>query len=175
MINKSCPEFKFLAFFIVLFFSLIDNTYAYNVYYVANTGNDSNPGTSISPFRSLQKGVDAAAAGDTIIVKDGIFGPEKANHGSMPVNINKAGTTSAWITLKAQHRWGAILDCRFTAHSYINFEANSAYWKIRDFEIRNGYSGDIWANSGGARNIIISGNHIHHIGRQEADAVVKTT
>ena len=146
---------------------MLGKIYGYNVYYIATTGRDTNAGTFYSPFRTLQKGVDVAAAGDTIIVKDGTYGPEGADSNSMPVNINKAGTSSAWITLKAQHKWGAILDCRFTAHSYINFQANSAYWKIQDFEIKNGYSGGIWANSGGAKNIIISGNHIHHIGNRE--------
>lgn len=166
MINKSSPELKFLTLFIFFTFSLLCNIFGYNVYYVATTGADANPGTSASPFRTLQKGVDVTVAGDTIIVKDGTYGPEGANDSTMPVNINKAGTSSAWITLKAQHKWGAILDCRFTAHSYINFQANSAYWKIQDFEIKNGYSGGIWANSGGAKNIIISGNHIHQIGNR---------
>jgi len=166
MINKPQHELKFLTFFILFFFSLPGNIYGYNVYYVATSGNDTNSGTSALPFRTLQKGVDIAVAGDTIIVKDGTYGAEGATHYSMPVNINKAGTSSAWITLKAQHKWKAILDCQFTAHSYINFEANSAWWKIQDFEIKNGYSMGIIANSGGARNIIISGNHIHHIGNR---------
>jgi len=165
-IKKAWPLFKCRAMFIFFFFLLNGNTYAYNVYYVAATGSDTNAGTSHSPFCTLQKGVDIAIAGDTIIVKDGTYGPEGANNGSMPVNINKAGTSSAWITLKAEHKWGAVLDCQLTAHSYINFQANSAYWRIQDFEIKNGYTGGIWANSGGAKNIIISGNHIHHIGNR---------
>ena len=40
-------------------------------YYVAVNWNNANPGTSASPFLTIQRGVDAAAAGDTIIVKDG--------------------------------------------------------------------------------------------------------
>jgi len=145
---------------------MLGKIYGYNVYYIATTGSDTNPGTFYSSFRTLQKGVDVAAAGDTIIVKDGTYGPEGADSNSMPVNINKAGTSLAWITLRAQNKLGAVLDCQLTAHSYINFQANSAYWKIQGFEIKNGYSGGIWANSGGAKNIIISGNHIHHIGNR---------
>jgi Protein of unknown function (DUF1565) len=170
--NKSRLDLKFLTLFSFILFSLISNTYAVNVYYVATTGNNTNSGTSASPFRTLQRGVDVAVGGDTIIVKDGIYGPEAANDSTMPVNINKAGTPSAWITLKAEHKWGAVLDCRLTAHSYINFQENSAYWRIQNFEIKNGYYGGIWANSGGAKNILISGNHIHHIGNRVDNAQI---
>ena len=164
MVNNFRNELRLMSLFLLFFLS--SNIYGYNVYYVGTTGTDANPGTYSLPFRTLQKGVDVAMAGDTIIVKDGTYGPDNAIDSTMPANINKAGTASNWITLKAQHKWGAILDCRFKAHSYINFQANSAYWRIEDFDIRNGYYGGIWANSGGAKNILIRGNHIHHIGNR---------
>lgn len=135
-------------------------------YYVASSGSDSNPGTAVWPFRTLQRGVDHAKAGDTIIVRDGTYGPETTGHNSHPVNINSAGTPVARIILKAEHRGAAILDCELTCHSYINFQRGAAYWTIQGFDIRNGYWAGIWANSGGARNILITGNHVHHIGNR---------
>ena len=132
-------------------------------YYVATTGSDSAAGTLASPFKTLQRGITAAAAGDTVIVRDGTYGPT-GGAGSMGAVITKAGTSSAWITIKAENKGGAILDCQLTCHSYINLGAGSAYWVIQDFDIRNGVEAGIWANSGGAKNILIKGNHIHHIG-----------
>jgi MYXO-CTERM domain-containing protein len=42
-------------------------------YYVATTGSDSNPGTIDSPFATLQKANDSAAAGDTIWMRAGTY------------------------------------------------------------------------------------------------------
>ncbi len=134
-------------------------------YYVATTGSDSNPGTSAAPFATLQKSVNAAGPGDTIIVGDGTYGPTGGLL-SFGVTINKAGTASAPITLEAANKWGAKLDCQLTCHSYINFGASSAYWVVKGFEIVNGVWGGFFSNSGGGSHVLIQGNHIHNIGNQ---------
>ena len=72
-------------------------------YYVAPTGSNSNAGSSASPFLTLQAGVNAARAGDTIIVRDGTYGPT-GGAGSMGVTINTEGSPSAPITLKAENK-----------------------------------------------------------------------
>jgi hypothetical protein len=143
-------------------------------WHVATTGKDSNPGTAAAPFASLQRGVDAAGPGDTILVGDGAYGFSGARD-SMAVTIAKAGASRAWITLQALHPGKAILDCRLTCHSYINLAAASAYWAIRGFEIRNGRWGGIFSNSGGGRNILVQGNKIHHIGNRPEDSPVGIT
>src|SRR5215831_12972273 len=157
---------KWIACFISYMALLLSMQVHSQLRYVAPSGDDGNNGSFYSPFRTLQKAVDAADPGDTIIVRDGVYGPEGAGHHSMTVNINKAGTASKWITLKAEHKWKAILDCQLIAHSYINFKERSAFWRVEDFDIEHGYSSGFWANSGGAKNIIIKGNHIHHIGNR---------
>ena len=40
-------------------------------YYVATTGDDSNPGTKDRPFRTIQKAVGAVKPGDTVRIKAG--------------------------------------------------------------------------------------------------------
>ena len=42
-------------------------------YHVAITGQDTNPGTAYSPFRTIQHGADQAAPGDVITVHEGIY------------------------------------------------------------------------------------------------------
>ena len=42
-------------------------------YYVEKTGDDSNPGTEIAPFRTIKHGVTNLSAGDTIYVKAGTY------------------------------------------------------------------------------------------------------
>ena len=120
-------------------------------YYVATNGSNSNPGTSASPFLTVQAGVNKAVAGDTIIVANGIYGG--CTSGAMAVTINKAGSTSGWITLKAANKGGAILDGGKLCHSYFTLGTSSAYWIIQGFEIRNAHWSAVWSNSGGGKNV----------------------
>src|SRR5260370_15672301 len=77
-------------------------------YSVSPSGSDSNPGSSSAPFRTVARGVSAAVAGDTIILQDGVYGNEGHisdgtgcwNGCASPVDINKAGTASAWLTIR---------------------------------------------------------------------------
>ena len=133
-------------------------------YYVATTGSNSNPGTLASPFQTLQAGVNAAHAGDTVIVRDGTYGPT-GGAGSMGVTINTGGSPSAWITLQAEHKGMAVLDCQLVCQAYINLpSASAAYWKILGFDITGGSSFGIVAYPAGANNLLIQGNTIHNIG-----------
>jgi hypothetical protein len=137
-------------------------------YYIAASGSDSNPGTVAQPFRTLQRGVNAASPGDTIIVREGTYGPPAgacSGGNGYAVNINKSGNSGAWITLKAERKWGATLDAQNTCHSYINLGSGAAYWVIENFRIINGYWGGVWSNAG-ADSIVVKGNEIAYVGRR---------
>ncbi|MES1183801.1 MAG: right-handed parallel beta-helix repeat-containing protein [Myxococcales bacterium] len=56
-------------------------------YYVAPTGSDSNAGTMAAPFASLQKGHDAASAGDTVWLRAGTYKSTKQ------IKLSKSGTS----------------------------------------------------------------------------------
>ena len=143
-------------------------------YYVSPTGSDSNSGSSTSaPFQTIQYAVSLSslAPGDTIILMDGTYGAPPSctdpTH-SMAVKITTGGTSANPITLKAMHKWAAVLDAQGLCQSYIFFQSSSAsYWVIQDLEIKNGHYGGIWSNSNGsAQGVVITGNHIHDIGRE---------
>lgn len=160
-----------------LFCALIDSAAANgSVLWVATSGSDGNPGTAGAPFATIQGGVKAALPGDTILVKDGVYGApsncKHPNNGDAAVNINTAGSAKLPITLEAEHPWRAILDAGGRCHSYFNFGPQSAYWIVDGFDIRNGYWAGIWSNQGGGKQITVRGNHIHHIGNHYEDRVV---
>jgi hypothetical protein len=63
-------------------------------YFVATDGSDSNSGSSLaSPFRTIQRGANALAAGDTLWVRAGTWRES--------VSITKTGTAAAPIVIAA--------------------------------------------------------------------------
>lgn len=62
-------------------------------YVSATTGDDSNPGTSASPWRSLAKAASSAVPGDVVVLMPGTYGAPGTT-----TSIAKSGTASAPIT-----------------------------------------------------------------------------
>src|SRR6478609_2652198 len=58
-------------------------------YYVAPSGSDSNAGTLAAPFATLQKGHDAASAGDTVWLRGGKYAVSKQ------IKLSKSGKSDA--------------------------------------------------------------------------------
>jgi parallel beta-helix repeat protein len=55
------------------------------IFYVAPTGNDNDPGTEAQPWKTLQKAVETLTAGQTVLVKDGTYyGMLEMNHSGEP-------------------------------------------------------------------------------------------
>lgn len=67
---------------------------------VASDGDDSGKGTHESPWKTLQRAVDAATPGDTIVLKDGVYAG---------CRIRRSGEEGRPITLKAENKWGAVI------------------------------------------------------------------
>ncbi|MCA9379993.1 hypothetical protein KC675_02320 [Candidatus Dojkabacteria bacterium] len=74
---------------------------AASIYYLSPDGNDSNNGSSSSPWKTLAKAHTTIAAGDTVILKDGVY--------SGYFSISKPNTT--W---RAQNKHKAIIDGTFS-------------------------------------------------------------
>lgn len=72
-------------------------------YYVATSGNDSNPGTETESWLTLDKAETVAIAGDTVFIKSGTYQEQNLN----PVNT---GTPDAPITFKAYGDGEVIID-----------------------------------------------------------------
>ena len=158
------PRFGLLALLALL--SIVHCAAA--VYYVATDGKDSGHGSRTAPFRTIMRGMQAANAGDTVIVRDGTYGHEGAVTGgdesqnnNSPVVLRRSGRPNAWITLSAERKWGAILDCEMRCDSYIDL-FNAAYIVIQGFVITRGFKEGIHSNDA-AHHITIRGNRIEYI------------
>lgn len=110
-------------------------------YYVATTGNNSNPGTEEKPFLTIAFAIDTMVAGDTTYVRGGTY-----NEGL--IHFKKTGTRSAQIKLLNYPDEAPTIHCIDpTALHRINF-ANGADYRlpigwitVEGFEIRNCYAG----------------------------------
>ncbi len=72
-------------------------------YYVSLKGDDANKGvTAEAAFRTVKKGVSVLKAGDTLIIKSGNYGNERAV-------VSASGTKESPITIKAEETGKVIL------------------------------------------------------------------
>ena len=53
-------------------------------YYVAKDGNNNNPGTISSPFATMNRGVSALEAGDTLYIREGTYAESLTGGGTFP-------------------------------------------------------------------------------------------
>ncbi|HTJ86329.1 MAG TPA: LamG-like jellyroll fold domain-containing protein [Terriglobales bacterium] len=146
-------------------------------YYVAPAGSDSNPGTLAAPFLTLQQGVNRAVAGDTVIVRDGTYGHVNSVTGGdssgneyAPVVLYNSGTAGAWITIKAEHKGAAVLDCEMLCDAYINL-GNASYIVIQDLVITRGYKEAIHSNDS-AHHITLRGNRFEYIANRSTSTTL---
>jgi Right handed beta helix region len=112
--------------------------------------------TSSSNACDLQQALNAAVAGDTITVKNGIYTGHYTTNGG-------AGTSGAKVLIKAENRHGAIIQGNSsssdgTTNEYA-FLVTKAYYIIDGFEMRQ-HRLPIWANEGGA-HLEVRFNLIH--------------
>jgi hypothetical protein len=82
-------------------------------YYVAKNGSDSNRGTETEPWLTIQNALDETGAGDTIVVKEGIYNEN--------IKTDADGEAGKRILIKAQK--GVILKGGvLIKHSYITID-----------------------------------------------------
>ncbi|GAB2886997.1 pectate lyase [Streptomyces deserti] len=75
-----------------------------NQLYVATNGNDGNPGTLAAPLKTIQRAVDLAQPGSTILVRGGTYAP------SGNIQLLKNGTSSRPITLRSHNGERVVID-----------------------------------------------------------------
>lgn len=107
---------------IILFFS---SDLSAATYYVSPNGRDSNSGSEISPWASLQKAANVMIGGDTTIMEDG-------SYESGELYFNTSGTQQSPITLRARNSHLAILA---TTGCNMGISVNASYVILEGFRI----------------------------------------
>ena len=99
-----------------------------DIYYVAVSGKNNNPGTLRLPFASIDKAIEVAEPGDIVFIRDGVYScPE-------PIYIDKSGERGNPISLRAYPEENVILD--FSETMTYSIFITGSYWHLKDLTIR---------------------------------------
>ncbi len=143
-----------------------DQAAAATSFYVAPSGNDTNPGTIAQPWRTIQKAANTAMSGSIVYVRAGVYNER--------VTINVSGSaTDGSVTFRNYSNEAAILDGTGltvpAAENGLFLIADHSYIIIKGFEIRNYKTATrdrvpvgIYI-AGASHHIQIRNNKIHHI------------
>jgi hypothetical protein len=135
-------------------------------YYVATNGSDSNPGTLQEPWATVQHAADVASAGDTVLVRAGVYNEH--------VGFLKSGnTTNGYITFanypgETAAIDGTGLDIPNGQWGLFTFK-DTSYVIVTGFELRNYTTSSLKEVPigiyvfGAGSGIQIVNNRIHHI------------
>ncbi|MBP9817841.1 right-handed parallel beta-helix repeat-containing protein [Candidatus Shapirobacteria bacterium] len=118
-------------------------------YFVATNGSDTNSGLITSPWKTIQKGVSVATAGDTIWVRGGVYPAVKiTKSGSVGSRLTLAGYNSEWPVITGGEGI-TLLGASYVAVKGFDVYGNSHSWR-----------GGITVEGGG--NNIVQGNRAHN-------------
>lgn len=142
-------------------------------YFVATTGNDSNPGTSGSPWRNPQRCTSSpVTAGDTCTVADGTYTDTNGNGIVVYASGSSVqGRAGAPITIKSTNPLGAVIALPGIPSLNAGFYIGANYYVIDGFDISGGTSTSLSAShhgiyiGNGTIGTVVRNNAIHHIGR----------
>lgn len=133
-----------------------------SIYHVSRSGLDTNPGTKAKPFRTLAKGAQVAQAGDTVLVREGVY---DVGFDEPVVKLDNFGTPQEHILFAAYPGETPTLDGSKAPANTDLMQVRGRYIDIVGLELA--YASKIaislykWQGQGG-RDIWVRGNHIHH-------------
>ena len=128
-------------------------------YYVSSDGSDSNNGSLLSPFRTIQKGVSLAMPGQVVEVLSGNYRDttNPVSYGEKVITT-RSGTINAPIMI--------VASAGGTAPSLAGFEVRHSYITIDGFSMDGGnskittYTGVVYVR-GGVAGLSVLNNYIH--------------
>ena len=114
--------------------------------YVSPTGNDTNPGTVDYPFKTIAKGISVAVAGDTVVLRDGVYALTAG------ITISKSGSASALYYLVASPGEHPVLDCTAMPAGSRGIRLSGSYWYMRGLDIFHAPDNGMYIS--GSNNVI---------------------
>jgi hypothetical protein len=127
-------------------------------YYVATNGSDSNPGSQVQPFRTINKGLKVLASGDTLYIRGG-----KYNEAINPVTgaIPNGGGSWATATIIAGYPGETVTLAPTAGSSVIKLGSGGGfnYMIFDNLEL----DGTAMGSCGGCGEALYLGGDSHHI------------
>jgi hypothetical protein len=125
---------------------------AARVFYVSTSGSDMGSGSARRPFASIGRAVAIAAAGDTVLVRPGLYREE--------VQLRRSGAPGAPIVLRGSA--GTILTSPDPSASLSAFDIGTgvSHIRIESFELTGGFAETVFVRPG-AHHIELEGLEIH--------------
>ncbi len=139
-----------------------------DTFYVATTGDDENPGTSLAPWRTIQKAARTLAPGQTVLVADGTYDDE--------TRMERSGAPGQYITFSTAP--GAKPVVRITTPDAYGFRVvGASYVRVKGFDVSyqgpDASTNKAFAFAGGMRAVAnndgVIAHHIEFIGNSVHD------
>lgn len=134
-------------------------------YYVATTGNDTNSGTEVSPWKTIKRAVLAMVAGDTTYVRGGTYGQSdnlifrKSGTASAPIRLLNYPGEKPKIDFTPAFQGQIMLGTNFSGEALVPV----GWIVIEGFEITKGIYGFRFTN---AHDVTVRRNWIHDVSGQ---------
>jgi hypothetical protein len=103
-------------------------------WYVSTSGADTSPGTRSQPFKTWQKAIDRAVAGDEILIEPGTYHVSaKRGYGA---RLTRSGNASAPIVLRGDGG-RPVLNCKNLQSSWGMYclDVQASWWRIEDIAV----------------------------------------
>jgi hypothetical protein len=105
------PWMGVICFLVVLFPSIVSGA----TYYVANSGDDTSPGSEAVPWATIQKCANTINGGDTCIVRDGSY--------TENVTVSRSGASGSLIYIRAENNRQAVVNGKISiTGNYVRVE-----------------------------------------------------
>ncbi|MBM3314717.1 hypothetical protein FJY71_02585 [candidate division WOR-3 bacterium] len=113
----------------------VDGSAAGATYYVATTGNDTNPGTLARPWRRIGKAASTMTAGDSVLVRGGVYyenvKPGRSGTASDPITY-AAYDTETVVVDGSSPVTGWVQDSASRYRAAVSFTCDPRFWTVRD-------------------------------------------
>ena len=145
---RNCYILRMLALFLFmgLFFELGNAALASEIFYVAPSGKDTNPGTFEKPWKTIQHAADTLQAGQTVFIREGIY------HEAV-VTSNGGNTNDGYIVFSAYQKEKPVIDGAGVNDANNGFVINKSYIQLIGLEVCNWNEVGIWLENAGYTKI----------------------
>lgn len=156
-------------------------------WYVSPSGSDTADGSQGAPFQTLGKAISVVGPGERVSVAAGTYAEAvevganaKAGQAGAPITLEGEGSPklvpggdgSSVVTV-SQPYWildGFEIDVQKQPKFGVTFSGNTQGSVLANSDVHDGALGGGVTTSGGAHDVTIENNEIHHIWREDADS-----